>query len=75
MVTQCDLATVSFDAAMGTLYVPIYLHVNPALRERAERIAAERRSYEARGPIIVVDDDTLNINEWYLVSAIGSNPP
>src|SRR6267142_2414028 len=25
MVTQCDLATVSFDAAMGTLYVPIYL--------------------------------------------------
>jgi hypothetical protein len=82
MKTQCDLCVASFEAAMETMDVPIYLHVHPSLLERAQAIADARDMMpnpfiagEPKRIIAIADDSIINVNEWFLVTAIGSNPP
>jgi hypothetical protein len=82
LLIPCDLCKASFDHAMTTVGVPIYLHVHPLLLERAREIVAARdmtpNHYivgEPRTVIAFADESIINVNEWYLVTAIGSNPP
>lgn len=73
MQIQCDLSESSFDAAMGTMNVPVYLHVHPSLLERAKEILTKRAT--PHHVIALADESITNVNEWYLVTAIGSSPP
>lgn len=82
MKTQCDLTESTFNYAMQTMYVPIYLHVHPSRIERAKEILAKRdmtpsRFIEGEPKLViaVADESITNVEEWYLVTAIGSNPP
>lgn len=58
---------------MVTMDVPIYLHVHPSNLERARETLAASKMV-ARQVIAVADDSIMNVNEWFLVTAIGSNP-
>jgi len=80
--TECDLCVESFNAAMMTMDVPIYLHVHPSNLQRAREILAGRDMTpspyvrgEPRRVEAIADDSIINVNEWYLVTAIGSYPP
>ena len=73
MPTPCDLACASLYAAMGT-NPSIQLHVHPDRIEQARHIVAETSAPWRTMPTVVADH-TLVVNEWYLVSAIGSDPP
>jgi hypothetical protein len=73
--TSCDLSVTSFEWAMGSTNTPIYLHVHPSLVERAKEIITAPHAPGRRIDPEVVADETLNVNEWYLVSSIGSDPP
>jgi hypothetical protein len=76
--TASDLGVESFRYAMIMTNPPFYLHVHPLNVERAKTILADPRStWPGRrdAPMFVVPDDTLNDNEWYISSAVGSNPP
>jgi hypothetical protein len=72
--TSFDLCVTSFEWAMGSTTVPIYLHVHPSLVERAKEIVAAPHAPGCRIDPEVVADETLNVNEWYLVTSIGSDP-
>jgi hypothetical protein len=82
MRIQCDLCELSFNAAMGEMNVPIYLHVHPLLLERAKEILAARDMTPSkhvggmpRYVEALADDSITNVNEWWLETSIGSNPP
>lgn len=74
MTIECDLCVTSFEAAMATMDVPIYLHVHPSNLDRAREVLGDSKMV-AREVIAVADDSITNVNEWYLVTAIGSSPP
>ena len=75
--TDVDFSIVAFEVAMAS-NPPFYLHVHPLAAERARAVLTDRESDWAgrrKAPIHVVEDDTLNNNEWYIVTAVGSDPP
>jgi hypothetical protein len=75
MKISCDLCVASFNEAIATMDVPIYLHVHPLLLERAREITdASNAAGVARRVIALVDESIINVNEWYLETSIGSNP-
>jgi hypothetical protein len=75
MPTACDLTEATFNWAMGQSTPPFYLHVHPFKVKRAQSIVdAPAPPGRRNAPIHVVADDELNENEWYIVTAIGSNP-
>ena len=81
MRITCDLCEASFNEAMATMDVPIYLHVHPLLLERAQSIANARDMTpspfvvgEPKRVIALADESITNVNEWYLETSIGSNP-
>jgi hypothetical protein len=72
----CDLTCATLEWAMGQLDTPIYLHVHPSRVSSAREIVARTpHAMEFRVIPTEVSDDTLAINEWYLVTSIGSRPP
>jgi hypothetical protein len=76
MSISCDFTLATFKVAMTATWVPIYLHVHPSMVERANEIVDDPLMAPGRRikPKITADD-TLNVNEWYLVTSIGSDPP
>ena len=80
MQPPCDLCKATFDAAMATMDIPIYLHVHPSLMDRAAEVLALRDLTPSKvvlgypRHVEAIADSTLAPHEWYLVTAIGSAP-
>ena len=76
MRIPCDLCEASFKDAMAALGVPIYLHVHASKIDLAREIihSPKTRSEFTRQVEAIVDDSITNPEEWFLQSAIGSNP-
>jgi hypothetical protein len=74
MLIHCDLAAETLNWAMASTEVPIYLHVHPSMVSHAQEVVDYPAPPGRRIKPEVVADDTLGINEWYLVTSIGSNP-
>jgi hypothetical protein len=84
MRIPCDLCAASFEEALGTVGVPIYLHVHPSRLGRAQEILAARdTTCSPKSPIVigeprrieaVADKSITNVEEWFLVTSIGSSP-
>jgi hypothetical protein len=70
-----DLSRSSYEYAMSQTFPPIYLHVHPSMTARAASVIEPKLPGQRECSIEIVADETLGVNEWYLVSSIGSNPP
>jgi hypothetical protein len=72
--TTADLCVVSLEYALEV--AELRLHVHPLYAARARDIISSYRIAEncIRKSVVVVPDDSLNNNEWYVKMAMGSNP-